>query len=87
MFGQKFTISGYFKDKSNGEGLIGATAYIRELGRGVVSNAYGFYSISAPKGSYTIVYSFIGYKPITQTINLTQNQYFDIKLETNAQQM
>ncbi len=36
------TISGYIKDASNGEALIGATAYVSEIANGAVSNAYGF---------------------------------------------
>ena len=43
---QKVTLSGYIKDASNGETLIGATAYLTELDIGSSSNVYGFYSIS-----------------------------------------
>jgi hypothetical protein len=87
VFGQKYTLSGYLKDKSNGEGIIGATAYIKELNKGVMSNPYGFYSISVPKGTYSVVFSFIGYKPITQTIDLNLNQNLDIMLEVEAKEL
>ena len=86
-FGQKYTLSGYIKDKTNGEALIGATAYIKELETGVVSNSYGFYSISVPRGLYTIVYSYIGYKPQSFTIDLTSNRNQNITLETDAQEI
>ena len=85
--GQKYTLSGYLKDKDNGEALIGATTYIKELGTGVVSNSYGFYSISAPRGIYTLVYSYIGYKPQSLTLDLSLNRSQDISLETDAQEI
>jgi len=70
-FGQeKFTVSGFLKDKNNGETLIGATVYVKELQTGAAANAYGFYSLSLPKGTYTLQYSFIGYLSSEETIAL-----------------
>ena len=70
-FGQeKFTVSGFLKDKNNGETLIGATVYVKELQTGAAANAYGFYSLSLPKGTYTLQYSFIGYLSTEETIAL-----------------
>lgn len=75
----KFTVSGYLKDQENGEVLIGATVYIKELGTGVVSNSYGFYSISMVPGSYSFRYSYVGYEPQEHMViaekNLTLNLY------------
>jgi hypothetical protein len=87
VFGQTFTISGYMKDKTNGEGLIGATAYIEELGTGVVSNVYGFYSISLPKGNYSITYSYIGFESQVKQVDLAQNQNFNIMLEASIKEI
>jgi hypothetical protein len=57
VFGQeKFTISGYIKDASNGETLIGATVFVREIQGGGVTNVYGFYSVTLPKGTYNVEY-------------------------------
>lgn len=44
------TLSGYLKNKANGEALIGATVFIPELKTGVITNPYGFYSISVAPG-------------------------------------
>jgi hypothetical protein len=41
----KFTISGYMKDASTGEELIGSTVYIEQLAAGTSTNVYGFYSL------------------------------------------
>ncbi|MCF8371676.1 MAG: TonB-dependent receptor [Bacteroidales bacterium] len=69
-----YTISGYVKDAKTGEELIGATIFIKELSAtGTSSNAYGFFSITIPEGSYTIIAQFIGYEPNSIIVELNQN--------------
>jgi hypothetical protein len=46
---------------------------IVELASGTVTNEYGFYSLSVPKGTYTVEFSFIGFETVTETIDLTSN--------------
>ncbi|MBU2651488.1 MAG: TonB-dependent receptor [Bacteroidetes bacterium] len=75
------TISGHIKDARSGEDLIGATIYIKELGTGTVTNVYGFYSISLPKGNYHISYSYIGYEPLSRALELKEDIRIDIELE------
>ncbi len=81
------TLSGYLKDKSNGEWLIGATVYIPQLKTGAISNSYGFYSISVPGGKYSVTFSFIGYQSQTPEIDLTQSKQLNIMLEEDARQI
>ncbi len=78
----KFTINGYLKDAKSGETLIGATMYVKELKTGATSNEYGFYAISLPEGTYTLVYTFIGYQTQTKTITLTENVQISIEFAT-----
>ncbi len=81
-FGQeKYTVNGYLRDGSNGETLIGANVFIKELATGANSNEYGFYSISLPQGKYTIEYSYLGFETIIQTVNLSQDQKIDIEFQ------
>jgi hypothetical protein len=89
-FGQttgKFTISGYIKDASNGEALIGATVYVTETQGGGVTNEYGFYSITLPAANYTLHYSYLGYLPVTKSVQLDKNKRFDIELSGEAEQL
>lgn len=58
---QKFTISGFVKDATTGETIIGANVYLQENLRGTTTNLYGFYSLTMDKGNYTLVVSFVGY--------------------------
>lgn len=70
---QNFTISGYVKDKSNGESAIGANVYVREGMVGTSTNAYGFFSLTLPAGKYTFVCSYLGYEAFTDTVYLREN--------------
>ncbi len=80
----KYTVSGYVKDKSNGESSIGATVYIKELLKGTTSNAYGFYSITLEEGEYTLVISYIGFKNIEQKINLNKDIRLNYAIEPDV---
>lgn len=69
----KFTISGTVANKSNNETLIGATILIPEANTSVITNSYGFYSLTLPQGEYTIIISFMGFDNLEEKISLTQN--------------
>lgn len=84
---EKAILSGYVKDASNGEELIGVTVYVEQLQSGVVTNAYGFYSLTLPPGEYTVSYSYVGYQTESQTINLTTNQTLNMQLQDAVTQM
>lgn len=81
---QNFTISGYVKDDATGESTIGATVYIKELTKGAATNLYGFYSITVPKGNYTLEISYVGFETISQPIVLDKNLNFNYSLKPKA---
>ena len=81
------TISGYIKDSSNGEDLIGATIYVKELESGAVTNVYGFYSFSLSPGTYEVEYRYIGFVTETRNLNLEANQRIDIELNNASKQL
>ena len=85
-FGQKkYAISGTIKDELTGEQLIGATVRIKELPQsGTVTNSYGFYSIYAAEGDYTLLFTYIGYKSIEQQISLHKDQTINISLPLSS---
>lgn len=75
-----FTISGYISDSSNGEELIGATVYVKELRKGVASNVYGYYALTIPSGKYTLVFSFVGYASVEKKVNVSENRTVSVEL-------
>jgi hypothetical protein len=85
--GKRFTISGHMKDYKTGEELIGATIYIREIKTGTTTNVYGFYSISLMPGKYNILYSYVGYNSVEETIELKENTTVNIELATRETQL
>ncbi|MGB0304123.1 MAG: TonB-dependent receptor [Flavobacteriaceae bacterium] len=84
---EEFTISGVVSDQNTGETLIGVNVLIPELRAGVITNAYGFYSITLPKGRYEFLYSTLGYASLAKSIELTASITQDIELAENAEQL
>lgn len=77
----RYTVSGTIRDKSSGEALIGATVSLLEIPRsGIVSNSYGFYSITAPAGHYILFVTFSGYQPDSLPIDLDHNITLPVEL-------
>jgi len=77
---QKFTISGFVDDNANGEKLIGTNIYDEASFKGTSTNVYGFYSLTLPKGDYTIVYSFVGYEDKKVPVSLTSDTSINIEM-------
>lgn len=76
-----YTISGFLKDKENGEVLIGATVIIKGTSTGAITNTYGFYSLKLPEGNYELQYSYLGYEKKFQSFELKSDQQFNAELE------
>lgn len=77
----RFVISGTVKDANTGEDLIGATIVVPELpNTGTVTNQYGFYSLTLPKGSWKVHYQFVGYEPTVFDLDLSKDVKQDILL-------
>ena len=77
---EKFTLKGYVKDSLSGETLINASILIKDETRGVTTNQYGYFSITLPKGSYLLVFSYVGYLPKILNIDFNDNSSRDILL-------
>ncbi len=82
---QQYTISGHIRDQETGESLPGATIWESGSGKGTISNNYGFYSITLPKGFYGFQYSFVGFESKTLEVDLEENIRLDVNLQINAQ--
>jgi len=79
--GQNVTISGTIKDAANGEDLIGAIIAVKEdPSKGSTTNAYGFYSLTLPAGSYTLVYQYVGYQVKEEAVTLSANTTLNVNL-------
>jgi hypothetical protein len=85
--GERIVISGYVKDASSGEELIGATITVKELKTGTTTNSYGYYSLNLPKGDYSLSFSYMGYSSVTKTVKLNSPQTLNVELEHETTQL
>lgn len=56
-------INGFVTDTESGEFLPGASVVLPATGRGVVTNDYGYFSLTVPEDVDTVAISFMGYQP------------------------
>jgi len=63
------TVSGYVKDAETGETLIGATVLAPTYETGAYTNQYGFFSLTVPGDTATVVINYLGYLPIRQFVD------------------
>nr|WP_314838551.1 TonB-dependent receptor [uncultured Flavobacterium sp.] len=80
---EKFTLSGTIIDVSSNESLIGVNVVLPSLKTGVTTNEYGFFSITVPKGIYTVQVSYLGFQTLEESIDLNQNTIRNFKLVGN----
>jgi len=80
VLSQNYTISGYVSDVETGEKLISAYVYDQISQKGTVTNNYGFYSLTLPKDSVKIIYSYLGYESKEKILFLNENLELEIKL-------
>lgn len=83
----RFSVSGYVKDAQTGEALIGATIIVRGLTTGTATNSYGYYTLSLPRGDYTIAATYLGYQTETKPIQVVKDIRLDLELKTNTQEI
>lgn len=80
MAQDKFTLSGTVTDANSNETLIGVNIYVPALKIGTTTNAYGFYSLTLPKGTYSFEFSYVGYQTLSEDIVMTENLRKNVNL-------
>ncbi len=68
---ERYSLSGTISDSARGEALINASIKVKGMNLGALSNEYGFYSITLPKGNYTLLIFATAYE--SQEYNLILN--------------
>ncbi|MDO9376971.1 MAG: carboxypeptidase-like regulatory domain-containing protein, partial [Ferruginibacter sp.] len=81
---EKFTISGYLRDVQNGETLIGAAITVAGTSKGIVSNQYGFYSLTLNEGTYELIGSYTGFQPQLIKLKLYSDKQLNFDLQPRA---
>ena len=63
-------ISGYITNKDTKEPVPGVTLFIQNLAAGTISNEYGFYTLTLPRGVHILQFSFMGMREKMVNLNL-----------------
>lgn len=75
------TISGTVTDQSTGEQLFGVHIGVVEIpGTGIVTNEYGFYSLSLPSGNYRLSVQYEGYQIDTLYFSAGSDTLYNVSL-------
>ncbi len=77
---QKYVISGFVKDASSKELLIGASIAIPKYRTGTTTNNYGFFSITLPSDTFDVVVSYVGFSPKAYHVKLLAHQELLVEL-------
>jgi len=65
------SVSGYVRDESTGETIIGASVYLEGTRWGSITNKAGYFTITnVPDGKYKLIISSVGYERKTDEINI-----------------
>ena len=75
-------VSGYITDSDTREPVAGATVFVRKLSAGTLSNQYGFYSLTLPRGIHTVQFSFVGMKETLVDLNLYGEGEMNIEMKS-----
>ena len=83
------TVSGYITDRTSGETLIGAGVLVEENTRktptGAVTNAYGYYTLTIPRGKVALQFSYVGYESVGLELDLQRDTTVNIVLNPAAE--
>lgn len=87
---KRFTISGYAKEETSGESCIGAGVFAIRKGdskavkQGVMTNTYGFFSLTLEEGDYTLSVNYLGFEDYKKDITLNKDTRLTISLKEKA---
>ena len=77
----KATFAGYVRNNKNGEPVVGAYISIENTNIGISTDQYGYYSLTVPKGSFTLNIQGIGMKDTRRRVSLYSDGKFNIDMD------
>lgn len=82
LYSQNYLISG--KVSAKNETLPFASITIKGKNTGTSANQEGQYSLKLSKGTYTLVFQYIGYKSKELSVELDKNTHLDVELQLDG---
>ncbi|MBN2613301.1 MAG: TonB-dependent receptor [Bacteroidales bacterium] len=87
LLGHKALLSGVVRNEEDGEPIIGAAVFIKDLGIGTVTDIYGYYVITVPKGYHDILYKFVGRIDLLLPVTVNDNGTLNVNMKQNVVEM
>jgi TonB dependent receptor/TonB-dependent Receptor Plug Domain/CarboxypepD_reg-like domain len=84
----RVTFSGYVRDASTGENLIGVAVVHPASGQGTSTNTYGFFSLTLPAADTTrLLASYLGYQRLVLPLSGTRSQQLTLRLQPASSEL
>lgn len=87
LFSQDFKLSGNILEQETNEPILGANINIKNTNNGVVSDFDGKFEITLPKGSYEVIFSYLGFADQTLKIDLDKDLNITVLLEPSDEEL
>jgi predicted transport protein len=84
---EKVSVSGIITNSENGESVFGARIYFPELSTGAITNTYGLYSVSIPKGNYKLEINALGMQKENRMIDFQRDTTLNIEMKLPAKEI
>lgn len=75
------TLAGYVRNIKSGEAVVGASIYVPSIKSGIVTNQFGYYSLSLPRGRQTLVIKGMGMRDTRRQIILYSNGELNVEMQ------
>jgi hypothetical protein len=83
----KATIAGYVKDIKSGEVLAGAAVYVDGTHIGVITDQFGYYALTLPRGRHTIKISSVGMRDTKRQVMVYSDGKLNIEMQDFVQSL
>jgi hypothetical protein len=75
-------ITGYVTNKETNEPVTGVTVSIKKLSVGAITNEFGFYTLTLPRGVHDITFSYIGMREKKISLNLYESGVMNTAMDS-----
>lgn len=85
--GKTAMLSGYVKEAETGQPIIGSVVYVENVEKGTITDMYGYFVLTLPKGNHDILIKYVGRKEEHLKIVLNDNGNLNVNLEEELLQL
>ncbi len=80
--GETATLIGYLRNSETGEPISGASVFKKDPIAGVITDPFGYYVLTVPKGSFDLYFTQLGMKDTRRKVALHEDGRLDVNMET-----